>query len=119
MIGINIIQNPSAFQAAFMAGHDIGVHTWTHPYMTTLSNLDVVAQVSDSDTVISKSHPTLKLGWTAELIRNSTGGRLPRFWRPPYGDSDNRVRAIAKEVVSASSPDVQPVIWFSFPRYSV
>lgn len=23
---------------------------------------------------------------------------MPKFWRPPYGDSDNRVRAIAKEV---------------------
>ena len=46
MIGINIIENPTAFQAAFDAGHDIGVHTWTHPYMTTLSNLDVVAQVA-------------------------------------------------------------------------
>jgi len=33
-----------------------------------------------------------------ELIHNSTGGRVPRFWRPPYGDSDNRVTAIAKEV---------------------
>jgi peptidoglycan/xylan/chitin deacetylase (PgdA/CDA1 family) len=49
MIGINIIQNPTAFQVAFNAGHDIGVHTWTHPYMTTLSNLDVLAQVSGSD----------------------------------------------------------------------
>lgn len=50
--------------------------------MTTLSNLDVVAQ----------------LGWTMELIHNSTGGRLPMFWRPPYGDTDVRVKAIASEV---------------------
>ncbi len=33
-----------------------------------------------------------------EIIHNSTGGRVPKFWRPPYGDSDNRVRAIAEEV---------------------
>ena len=32
------------------------------------------------------------------LIANSTGGRLPKFWRPPYGDTDLRVSAIAKEV---------------------
>lgn len=32
------------------------------------------------------------------LIHNSTGGRVPRYWRPPYGDSDMRVRSIAKEV---------------------
>jgi peptidoglycan/xylan/chitin deacetylase (PgdA/CDA1 family) len=50
--------------------------------MTTLTNIELVAQ----------------FGWTMELIHNSTGGRLPRFWRPPYGDSDVRVHAIAKEV---------------------
>jgi hypothetical protein len=33
-----------------------------------------------------------------QLIHNSTGGRVPKYWRPPYGDSDNRVRAIAREV---------------------
>lgn len=33
-----------------------------------------------------------------QIIHESTGGRIPRYWRPPYGDSDNRVRAIAKEV---------------------
>lgn len=50
--------------------------------MTSKSNLQVVAE----------------LGWTMELIHNSTGGRLPRYWRPPYGDTDTRVDAIAKEV---------------------
>ena len=32
------------------------------------------------------------------LIANSTGGRLPKFWRPPYGDTDVRVSAIARQV---------------------
>ena len=50
--------------------------------MTKLTNLDIVAE----------------LGWSMQLIHDSTGGRLPRYWRPPYGDADNRVRAIAKEV---------------------
>ncbi|KAG5724345.1 Chitin deacetylase [Termitomyces sp. T112] len=90
MIGVNIIENPQLFLDIFHAGHDIAVHTWTHPYMTTLSNLEVVAQ----------------LGWTTELIRNSTGGRVPRYWRPPYGDSDMRVRSIAKEVFG-----LETVLW--------
>jgi peptidoglycan/xylan/chitin deacetylase (PgdA/CDA1 family) len=51
-------------------------------YMTTLTNIEILAQ----------------LGWTMELMHNSTGGRLPRFWRPPYGDTDIRVHAIAKEI---------------------
>jgi len=47
-----------------------------------------------------------ELGWTVQLIHNSTGGRVPRFWRPPYGDSDTRVRAIAKEVFGLTT-----VVW--------
>jgi len=81
-IGINILSYPNEFLTAFQNGDDIAVHTWTHPYMTTLTNIEILAE----------------LGWTMELIHNSTGGRLPRFWRPPYGDSDVRVHAIAKEV---------------------
>jgi chitin deacetylase len=50
--------------------------------MTGLSNDDIVAQ----------------LGWTLQIIYNSTGGRLARYWRPPYGDTDLRVNAIAQEV---------------------
>ncbi|KAG5643946.1 hypothetical protein DXG03_009297 [Asterophora parasitica] len=90
MIGVNILQNPQLFLDTFNSGGDIAVHTWTHPYMTTLSNLEIVAQ----------------LGWTAEIIRNSTGGRVPRYWRPPFGDSDVRVRSIALEVFG-----LETVIW--------
>ena len=41
-----------------------------------------------------------------ELIHSSTGGRVPRYWRPPYGDTDLRVSAIAKEVFG-----LETVIW--------
>ncbi|KAF8972223.1 hypothetical protein BDZ97DRAFT_1752812 [Flammula alnicola] len=61
MIGTSILNNPSQFQLAFNAGHDIAVHTWTHPYMTTLSNMDVLGQ----------------LGWTMQIIHNSTAGGCP------------------------------------------
>ncbi|KAH0839752.1 carbohydrate esterase family 4 protein [Lanmaoa asiatica] len=90
-IGQNILLYPQQFQTAFSVNQDdIAVHTWTHPFMTTKSNEEVLAE----------------LGWTMLLIHNSTGGRIPRFWRPPYGDSDMRVRAIAKEVFGLTT-----VIW--------
>jgi peptidoglycan/xylan/chitin deacetylase (PgdA/CDA1 family) len=83
MIGINIIYYPAIFQQAFsdLQG-DIACHTYTHPYMTTLNNIQVLAQ----------------FGWSLQIIHNSTGGRLPRYWRPPYGDTDVRVKAIAHEI---------------------
>ncbi|KAH9060911.1 carbohydrate esterase family 4 protein [Lactarius vividus] len=90
-IGVNIVNNPQTFLHAFVTNQDdIAVHTWTHPHMTTLSNEDVVAQ----------------LAWTMEVIHNSTGGRVPRFWRPPFGDTDVRVSAIAKEVLGLTT-----VVW--------
>lgn len=90
MIGYQILYYPNQFLTAFQAGHDIACHTWTHAYMTTLTNLQIVAE----------------FGWTMQLIANSTGGRLPKFWRPPYGDTDVRVSAIAKEVFN-----LQAVLW--------
>ncbi|TDL17330.1 glycoside hydrolase/deacetylase [Rickenella mellea] len=90
-IGINILGNPDLFNRAYATmGDDIAVHTWTHPYMTSLANIDVLAQ----------------LGYTMQIIHDSTGGRLPRYWRPPYGDIDNRVRAIAKQVFNMTA-----IIW--------
>jgi chitin deacetylase len=56
MIGSNILQNPSQFSTAFGADHDIAVHTFTHPYMTTKSNLDVVAEVSFVPPVLSQEN---------------------------------------------------------------
>lgn len=46
MIGSNIVYYPDQFTAVFQSDHDIAVHTWTHPYMTTLNNLDVLSEVS-------------------------------------------------------------------------
>jgi len=90
-IGRNIVNNPQQFLTAFQTNQDdLAVHTWTHPYMTGLSNADVVAQ----------------LGWTLQVIYDSTGGRLCRFWRPPYGDVDMRVDAIAREVFG-----LETVVW--------
>jgi hypothetical protein len=90
MIGNNILWYPSEFQLAINAGHDIGVHTWTHPLMTTRSNLELLGE----------------FGWTMQVIHDSTGGRVPKFWRPPYGDSDLRTRAIAKEIFGLTT-----VVW--------
>ena len=83
MIGVNILQNWQEFNMAYNdINSDIAVHTWTHPQMATLSNLDLVAQFA----------------WTIQIIYDSTDGKIPRYWRPPYGDIDMRVNAIAKEV---------------------
>lgn len=82
MIGGNIVGNPKQMQAAANGGGHIAVHTWSHQYMTTLTNEQVLGE----------------LGWTMQIIADLNGGRVPKYWRPPYGDVDNRVRAIASGV---------------------
>jgi peptidoglycan/xylan/chitin deacetylase (PgdA/CDA1 family) len=40
-----------------MLGHQLSVHTWSHPSLTTLTNEQVIAE----------------LGWTAKIIKDVTG----------------------------------------------
>ncbi|BGP53202.1 hypothetical protein JCM8202v2_000761 [Rhodotorula sphaerocarpa] len=81
-IGSNMLANPDIFAQALASGGHIGVHTFSHPYMTTLTDEHILGE----------------LGWTAQIIHDLSGGLVPRYWRPPYGDADKRVRAIAEEV---------------------
>jgi peptidoglycan/xylan/chitin deacetylase (PgdA/CDA1 family) len=46
LIGSQIIYLPDLFTQMFNMGDDLAVHTWSHPYMTTQTNLQVVAEVS-------------------------------------------------------------------------
>ncbi|GAA5979032.1 hypothetical protein JCM10908_002781 [Rhodotorula pacifica] len=82
MIGTAIVQNPDVFAQTLKNGGHIGTHTWSHPMMTTLTDMQILGE----------------LGWTSQAIYDYSGGLVPRFWRPPYGDADDRVRAIAEEV---------------------
>ena len=78
VVGSRAISYPALLQEEFMAQHQLAVHTWSHPEMTTLSNEQIIAE----------------LGWTKKIMKDVTGV-TPTFWRPPFGDVDNRVRAIA------------------------
>lgn len=82
IIGSYLMENPQEFKGIYNANADLAVHTYTHPHMTTQTNEQVLAQI----------------GWTMQILHDSTGGRVPKYWRPPYGDSDMRVRAITREV---------------------
>ncbi|CAG8701986.1 2451_t:CDS:2 [Dentiscutata erythropus] len=77
-IGSNVADWPYEAQRALTDGHQICVHTWSHRYMTTLTNQQVLAE----------------LYYTRKVIKYVMGV-TPLCWRPPYGDVDDRVRAIA------------------------
>jgi len=77
-IGSDVFGFPQAAQRALSDGHVICVHTWSHHPSTSLTSNQLVAESY----------------WTARVIKEATG-ITPKCWRPPYGDVDDRVRAIA------------------------
>jgi peptidoglycan/xylan/chitin deacetylase (PgdA/CDA1 family) len=88
VVGSRVISRPEILQTEFMIGHEISVHTWSHHPLTAMTNEQIVAE----------------LGWTRKAIKEVLGV-TPVTMRPPYGDIDDRVRAIALAM------GMTPVIW--------
>lgn len=88
IVGSRALSRQDILRYEYMNGHQLSVHTWSHPYLTNLTNEQIV----------------LELAWTKEVIRQVTGV-TPLTMRPPYGDIDDRVRAICKKL------NLTPIIW--------
>ncbi|KAG5353445.1 Chitin deacetylase [Termitomyces sp. T112] len=88
VVGSRVISFPSILQNEYMSGHQIAVHTWSHPPLTTLTNEQIIAE----------------LGWSKKVIKDVLGV-TPNMMRPPYGDIDDRVRAIC------AAMGLTPVMW--------
>ncbi|EJT97991.1 glycoside hydrolase/deacetylase [Dacryopinax primogenitus] len=91
VVGSRAISRPQILQDEYMLGHQVCVHTWSHPYLTTLTTEEIVAE----------------LGWTREAMRQIIGVS-PNCMRPPYGDIDDRVRAISMAM------GMTPIIWTTY-----
>ena len=62
------------------AGHELGTHSKTHPYMSKLTKEQVQTELKDS----------------CDVIEQTTGIR-PTLFRPPYGDYNNTLIQTATE----------------------
>ncbi|KAL8280190.1 hypothetical protein RQP46_007520 [Phenoliferia psychrophenolica] len=78
-IGSNVLDWPLEAQRGLADGHELCAHTWSHPYMTALTNEEVFSE----------------LYYSKKAILEVTGVTV-QCWRPPYGDVDDRVRWIAQ-----------------------
>lgn len=87
-IGSNVLNWPYQGMRGIEDGHEICVHTWSHQYMTALTNEQVFAE----------------LYYTRKIIKDLLNVTAT-CWRPPYGDVDNRVRLVAKEL------GLKTIIW--------
>jgi peptidoglycan/xylan/chitin deacetylase (PgdA/CDA1 family) len=73
-IGLNALAFPRILARIDAGGHEIGNHTWSHPYLPDLSRAEVHAQIER----------------TGEAISTVTG-QAPTLVRPPYGGRSGRV----------------------------
>jgi hypothetical protein len=88
VVGSRVTTFAGLLQREYLAGHQIAVHTWSHPSLTTQSTEQIIAE----------------LGWTRKIIHDVLGVQ-PTYMRPPYGDIDDRVRAISMAM------NMYPVMW--------
>ncbi|KAJ3255732.1 chitin deacetylase [Boothiomyces macroporosus] len=79
VVGSQVKKHPEILLKAYQAGMEIGIHTWTHPVMTTLSNEQIVAE----------------LMYTYHIIKDIIGVEC-RYFRAPYGTTDGRLRGVAQ-----------------------
>ncbi|KAI9337370.1 hypothetical protein DFJ73DRAFT_849191 [Zopfochytrium polystomum] len=87
-IGSRVLGQPDVLRRAYSEGHQIGLHTWSHPHLKTLTNDQIVSEVV-----------------YGALAIKSVLGIVPKYIRPPYGEVDDRVRAVLKAM------GLRVVIW--------
>jgi chitin deacetylase len=91
LIGSAIYWNMPTMQELVDASpsQHLAVHTWSHTLQTTKTDLEILGD----------------LAWVMQIIYD-VSGKIPMYFRPPEGDVDNRVKAIAKYVLG-----MQTVLW--------
>ncbi|KAI8896409.1 hypothetical protein BC833DRAFT_597607 [Globomyces pollinis-pini] len=75
--GQQAIRYPEILKRIFKEGHEIGIHTWSHPQLFTLKNSQVITEAM----------------YTHQIIKDILGVSC-KYFRPPFGSSDNRVRGV-------------------------
>lgn len=109
VVGSRILEYPETLKQQIKEGHHIGLHSkswslrwkgtvadivyfltndasnifaaWSHAGMTSLTNEQIVAEIK----------------WAEKIVYDITGLKT-KYWRPPYGDVDNRVREIVRQM---------------------
>ncbi len=79
---------PEYVEKIISAGHEMGTHSRTHPYMSKLTKSEIESELSSS----------------AKAIEKLTGQKVTLF-RPPYGDYNDLLINTCKEM------DLYPIQW--------
>ncbi|AZK45719.1 polysaccharide deacetylase family protein [Paenibacillus lentus] len=77
MIGNQIEQHPELAQTVYNEGHEIGNHTYTHPFLSKLTKQECADEVIRTEKLIQE-----------------TIGMKPLTFRPPYFDINEQVEGV-------------------------
>ena len=91
VLGEHVAGHEETLRRTAAEGHTVGNHGWSHRRFTELADDEIRAELER----------------TAAAIEAVTGER-PSLWRPPHGDTDPRVDAVAGE---PTLWDVDPLDW--------
>lgn len=102
-VGAAVAGHPDLVRRMVGSGHTVGNHTWSHPFLPELSQLELAEQ----------------LARTVEAIDAATGAGPPTLFRPPYGSRTPKVLGWLAELPLATVLwDVYPFDW-TMPGASV
>ncbi len=76
VLGGHVRGNEAVLRRIHAEGHEIGNHSWNHPYFTRISPEQARSEVQDTQTIIAQA-----------------GVPAPHLFRPPYGDMNEAVAA--------------------------
>lgn len=79
MVGENVVNNKEIPRKVIEQGSEIGTHTWNHANLNTLSSENITSQLTSSTNAIETS-----------------SGTSVKLFRPPYGNSNDAVKNVAK-----------------------
>lgn len=75
-------KNPDLIKQISTAGHEIFNHTYSHPYLTKITDEQIKEELQKADQIIS----------------GLTGQTTKPYFRPPYGDRNAHVLAVAADL---------------------
>jgi|GEM_PF-1061773 len=75
ILGAAIAGAERTLERALAEGHELGLHSWSHPHLTQLSDDEIRREMSETQAAIERATSF-----------------VARVWRPPYFEADDRVR---------------------------
>jgi peptidoglycan/xylan/chitin deacetylase (PgdA/CDA1 family) len=99
LVGKNVAEHPAAAKAIAAAGHEIANHSQTHAHARELDDAALDREVADAQRQIT-----------------ATVGAAPRWYWPPFLETDDRVRAAVARAGLAIYTPVHLVVSMDYDR---